>query len=493
MDEAKEENRRLKLSLSKIMRDYENLQTEYNQMVQQQSKKSQEGHAEEGDGDDGGGGEFNKESEEFVSLSLGRRKSPTSSGSMRKDGKKKGLVMAEKNAEEHDGEGLSIALMDYQAMNPYGKEEKEETLEINYNNNDDNQNQNQNLESSYGLKNYGDDHDEELLQQNIVKKPRVSVRARCDAPTMNDGCQWRKYGQKIAKGNPCPRAYYRCTVAPSCPVRKQVQRCPEDMSILVTTYEGTHNHTLSISATPMASATSAAASILLSGSSSSSSSSATTATANLHGLNFYISGNSSRPKSSSYLSPSNSLSSLGHPTITLDLTMSNSSLSSSSSSSLPSSQPFISLLKNFSSSSPSGIPNSFAQRSYPYTNLSFSTNNVNSPVTSTNTLYWAGHGGGVRTTYGNTVLGSTHQVPYHLIQNNRTESGPSDPFGRSYSQPIQSNVTKNMNQASLPAETIAAIATDPNFQSALANVLSSIIVSGDGNVDLIKGQGEKNP
>nr|GMD65413.1 WRKY transcription factor 44 [Ipomoea batatas]GMD67617.1 WRKY transcription factor 44 [Ipomoea batatas] len=67
------------------------------------------------------------------------------------------------------------------------------------------------------------------------------VGSTTDSETTGDGFRWRKYGQKVVKGNTYPRSYYRCT-SPKCNVRKYVERAPDDPKSFITTYEGKHNH-----------------------------------------------------------------------------------------------------------------------------------------------------------------------------------------------------------------------------------------------------------
>ncbi|WJX84564.1 hypothetical protein P8452_67130 [Trifolium repens] len=82
---------------------------------------------------------------------------------------------------------------------------------------------------------------EGAVSEEGLVEPRIVMQNSVDSEILGDGFRWRKYGQKVVKGNPYPRSYYRCTNI-KCNVRKHVERAIDDPKSFVTTYEGKHNH-----------------------------------------------------------------------------------------------------------------------------------------------------------------------------------------------------------------------------------------------------------
>ncbi|KHG27371.1 putative WRKY transcription factor 33 -like protein [Gossypium arboreum] len=74
---------------------------------------------------------------------------------------------------------------------------------------------------------------------NTTRGNRAANQIR--SKVLDDGYRWGKLGQKMVKGNPYPRSYYRC-LSTCCLAKKYVERDPQDTSFFVTTYHGLHNH-----------------------------------------------------------------------------------------------------------------------------------------------------------------------------------------------------------------------------------------------------------
>ncbi|XP_009347066.3 probable WRKY transcription factor 72 [Pyrus x bretschneideri] len=407
MGEVREENARLKMTLNHMEKDYQSLQLRFFDILRQEASKKAVNIA---------GDRIIEEPEQLLSLCLGRSpREPTSDRETTTSSNFTKLVQVD-DGEDNLKANLTLGL----GSNETSLEEP----------NKDRAEAGGGDASSSLSKTPKTMRNEDGEPPTLVnaKRARVSVRTRCDTPTMNDGCQWRKYGQKTAKGNPCPRAYYRCTVAPACPVRKQVQRCYEDMSILITTYEGTHNHSLPFTASYLASTTSAAASMLLSGSSTSHPGFGSTSTL-LNGSEFSAFDNSRTqlymPKSSHPLLP----------TITLDLTA-----SPPSSSTFPSSLSFCS--PSDSNIFPTRWDNGYLKHGLP-------------PFD--------------KAQVGSFNLGKPLQEYFH----------------QNYAEKIH----QASSQVSLTESLTKAITSDPNFKSVVAVALSSLVGSGGGATHRSQGEG----
>lgn len=172
MGDVREENERLKTMLERVEKDYKSLQLRFFDIVQQQepAKKPVAEHDSSSSFDE------SIVEPELVSLSLGRR---SCSGCASSEAKKEEKTSKSTREEEELKGSLSLALDSNSSEEQKDEAEKEATA-------------GEGWPPSKMLKTVRNGSDDEASQQNPVKRARVSVRARCDTPTVSFNYDFQK-------------------------------------------------------------------------------------------------------------------------------------------------------------------------------------------------------------------------------------------------------------------------------------------------------------
>lgn len=168
MEQVREENERLKLTLSQMMNNYHSLKMQFNGIIQEEDRpKKPTNLAPMAASDD---------ESELVSLSLGRF-----SGDSRREEKK----TQSKNLENDKLDGLELGL-DWKSHLGHSTEVISKDLKPENSLDESKEEGNNDVRSSHNkspkTSRSGDD---EILQHNPLKKPRVSIRAVCNTQTVS--------------------------------------------------------------------------------------------------------------------------------------------------------------------------------------------------------------------------------------------------------------------------------------------------------------------
>lgn len=181
MTEVREENVRLKMLLEKIEKDYKSLQMRFTGVFHSQTKIKTKTRTRTQNDDE------EEEPDQLVSLSLGRTGGNREVPKKENSGSSGTTISKGKEEDEHLKEGLKLGLNYGSAPKPEATEEGHASPEENSSAEAINKEETwppSKVQVTKTMRPSGDD-DHHLLSQPSVKRARVSVRARCDTPTVS--------------------------------------------------------------------------------------------------------------------------------------------------------------------------------------------------------------------------------------------------------------------------------------------------------------------